>query len=174
MGWTGYPYDRRKAVDIVRDELEGSRQHYRVLANSGAKYWVVEELATEKKFGVVALVERHNGDIYTKIVDETMGPNEVAFPLHMLNMLSETDSEYALNWRESVREYHAAKKTQPKLSVGDTIIMDTPVDFTNGLSCDRFTFMGGYRFSTPNGYRVRLPKNWRTTYKWEVKQTTSV
>lgn len=39
-----------------------------------------------------------------KDVDETMGPYKTDFPLSWLELLTPTDSEHALKWREAVRE----------------------------------------------------------------------
>jgi hypothetical protein len=38
-----------------------------------------------------------------KDIDETMGPYETSFPVAWLDLLSPTESEYALNWRAAVR-----------------------------------------------------------------------
>lgn len=171
MGWTGYPNDRRKAVDIVREELTG--EFHKVIAHSGSRYWVVENTKTNERFAVIVLCNRRDGMIFTKVMDETVGPYYYAFPERFLDLLTDTDNELALEWRDKVREYHASKKTTPKLAKGDTVVFDKPLDFTNGYSLDRMVYLGGYRFRgiLSGGYTttVRLPKNWRTSYDWKVE-----
>jgi hypothetical protein len=167
MGWTGYVNDTRKSVDIVREELIGSGTRHRVIAHSG-KYWVIEDIETNERFATIALVEKRNGDTYVKIVEESMGPFEVKCPLRFLDLLSPTDNEYALEWRQAVRDYHAQKASQPALKIGDTIEFDNPLEFTNGAKYQRLTYVGGYKFRTPVGFMVRMSKNWRTYYKWTI------
>ena len=169
MGWTGH-YTNRPAEEVVREELSYNGYNT-IVANRGAKYWVLER--DGERFAVVVLVNRRDGMVYTKVMTEDMGPYDHAFPLAFLDLLSPTDSEYALNWRERVRAYHAEKKGAPKLAKGDLVVFSTPIEFHGGFSLDRMTFLGGYRFQGRlDGMRtvtVRLPKNWRTTYKWTVE-----
>jgi hypothetical protein len=169
MGWTGHTYDRRPAVDIVREELVGSGERYKAVANSGAKYWVIQNTTTSERIAVVVLTRRSHGDLYTKVVDESMGPYDYNFPLRLLNMLGEPLGELSAEWREKVREHHAAKKATPKLETGTTVVFDRPLEFTNGVgSHDRLTYLGKYSFRTPTGVRVRLFKQWKTKLNWTV------
>lgn len=169
MGWTGYINDTRKAVDIVRAELEWTSGEYKVIANSGSKYWVVEKTSTGERFAVVALVERKHGDTYTKIMDESMGPNDCNMPTRLLNMLTPTEHEYAIEWRRRARALQEKKQATPKLKPGDTIVFDEPVVVTAGWSVERLEYIGKYLFRDSYGRRVRLHKTWKTYYKWRVE-----
>ncbi len=171
MGWTGY-YTTESAEEVVRKELTGDS--YRPTANRGAKYWVLENTKTGERVAVVALVQRRNGELFTKIVDETMGPYDHGFPLALLAMLTPTEYEYANAWRERVRQHHADKKSKPKLKAGDTVVFATPISFTDGHSHDRLTYIGGFRFRTTRGRTVRLSKSWRTTYDWKIETLETV
>ena len=173
MGWTGHIGDRRKAVDIIREELVWDGKEFEVLANSGSRYWVLKKLSTGEKFAVVVITQRHNGDLHTKVMSEDMGPCYYDMPVKFLDLLSEPMNDYSREWREQVREHHAKKKAQPKLAVGDTIVIDQPIEFQGGIVANEFTYMGGYKFRTNKGFRVRLPKTWRTTYSWELKQASA-
>lgn len=51
-----------------------------------------------------------------KELDEFCGPCECKCPLAILSLLSDTDSEWALEWRARVRAYHAEKRAKPSLS----------------------------------------------------------
>lgn len=175
MGWTGYPNDRRKAIDIVKEELTG--EFHKAVANSGSRYWVIENTKTGVRFGVVVLCNRRDGMLFTKVMDESMGPCYYRFPERFLGLLSDTDNKYALEWRQKVREYHASKKATPKLDKGDTVVFGEALDFTNGYSLDRMVYLGGYRFRgiLSGGYTttVRLPRNWRTRYEWKVEKNVA-
>lgn len=168
MGWTGYPEDNRKAEDIVRSEIEGFSGRYKVIANRGARHWLVEDTTEGRRFATVALVEKRHGYTYTKLLDETCGPCVYNYPLSFLEMLSEPENEYANEWRKKVREHHATKKATPTLKPGDKIVFDEPIEFTNGWSVQRLEFLGKYTFRTPMGSRVRLHKSWKTHYKWRI------
>ena len=169
MGWTGH-YTNRPAEEVVREELSYDGYNT-IVANRGAKFWVLEREG--ERFAVVVLVRRRDGMVYTKVMTEDMGPYEYAFPLSFLDLLSPTDNEYALNWRERVREYHSVKVGRPKLAKGDTVVFESPIEFTGGFSLTRMVFLGGYRFRATTEYgqsvTVRLSKSWRTTYKWAIE-----
>lgn len=53
-----------------------------------------------------------------KDMTEHMGPYIWRCPLRILDLLTETDNEYANRWREKCREYHAHRASAPKLEPG--------------------------------------------------------
>lgn len=55
-----------------------------------------------------------------KGISEDMGPCEKNCPLSLLNACTEPRG-YAIEWRERVRAYHAAKKTKPAITEGSVI-----------------------------------------------------
>lgn len=167
MGWTGH-FTNLPAEEVVREELSAGGYNT-IVANRGAKYWVLER--DGDRFAVVVITQRRGGELYTKVMTEDMGPYDHAFPLAMLAMLGEPLNEYSAEWRERVRKYHANKKAKPALRKGDVVVFSEPVEFTNGQKYDRLTYLGGYRFQVTGGYTtVRLSKSWRTTYKWSVQE----
>jgi hypothetical protein len=166
MGWTG-TYTREDAVTVVRREIE-SGGYNRVLANRGAKWWLVESAKTGERFAVVALVKRRGNELLTKLMGEEEGPHECGYPLEWLPKLSPTDNEYAVGWRERVREYHTSKQSQPKLNPGDRVVFEEPIEFTDGSKCTELIFRGKYKFFTPRMSPVRMSRDWRTRYKWTV------
>jgi hypothetical protein len=167
MGWTGQ-YTSESAETVVREELTSGG--CRVIANRGARYWVMETPDGGTRFAVVAIVRRNGGELLTKIMTEDMGPYEAKFPVAFLSLLTETDSEYAIAWRQRVRDYHAKRTATPKVAKGAVIRFASPLSFTNGQEVDTFQFIGGYRAVALGSYRftVRLPKSWRTNYEWEI------
>jgi hypothetical protein len=171
MGWTG-TFTDAPAAELITDELEYGGRH-RVIKRSG-RYYAVEDIATGEVFAVVGLSSRREGWVYTKLVDEGMGPNERACPKSILNLLTPTDSEYAKNWREECRQELARKARQPKLKAGDVVRLAEPVEFKDGRERDTFTFVKHFTFTDPYGGRVRLPKDWKRRYEWEKIEAPEV
>lgn len=165
-------FTNRSAEDVVREELE-SGGVVRVIANSGAKYWVVEQITTSARYAIVAFVSRGPGWVSTKLVDEEMGPHANAFPMRLFRMLDEPRHEYSRAWRERVRAHH--ERLKRKANPGDRIRFGVPLEFRMGgalmfrLAADEdLTFVGRNRFRTWSGMEVRIP-GWRSRYdKWEV------
>jgi hypothetical protein len=166
MGWTGI-YTRESAESVIRRDMESGGM-CRVLANRGAKYWLVENVKTGIRFAVVAEVKRRGGELVFKLVDESMGPFQHGYPLAWLDRLSPTDSEYALAWREKVRNHHANKKSTRGLKPGDRIVFEEPVEFTDGSKYSELVYRGKFLFYTPTMMSVRMSRDWRTRYKWSV------
>ena len=176
MGTTVYNDYGSTWDEMVRYELTGSKtgegDRYRVLAKSG-RYYAVERIEEGIVTAVVALGQKYrDGDISVKLVDENMGPYERKAPAKILDLLSPTDSEYALEWRAACRANLAAKKTAAKLTKGTRFRVEKPVEFVNGASASEFVYWGRYEASalTDDGRRfaVSLPKTWRTDWKWTV------
>jgi hypothetical protein len=53
-----------------------------------------------------------------KDMEESMGPHCWRCPERILDLLTETQSEYAKGWREKCRQYHANRAAKPKLQPG--------------------------------------------------------
>lgn len=87
-------------------------------------------------FAAIFLTSRENGQWGYKSMDETMGPNAAEAPLKLIDLLSPTTSEWALNWRQSCRD-HAARASRP-LKPGDVIRLEQPLRFSDGT--ERQTF----------------------------------
>lgn len=68
-----------------------------------------------------------------KDMDESCGPHESECPERILNLLSPTDSEYALAWRKRCRENIAQAKRRPTLKKGDKVNFKKPIRFNGGL-----------------------------------------
>lgn len=58
-----------------------------------------------------------------KDLEETCGPAKVNCPLSYLDMVPEPDHEFARNWREGVRAYHASRTPSFKPKVGTYVIL---------------------------------------------------
>ncbi len=166
-GWTGTHTDQ-PAHELVTEEIEwGNPQRHRVLKRSG-RYYAVETIETGEVWGLVALTSRNEGMVYTKLVDESMGPNERSAPASILDLLSEpAPNEWAEEWRKNCRDNLERRAAQPKLKTGDVVKFAKPIRFADGTDRDTFTFVKQFTFQS-NWGRVRLPKNWKQRYDWKV------
>lgn len=121
-----------------------SPNQYRVLDSAVVKfvhYAAIEriEKATSNRvvFATVILTKSFKADRYGhnfcwKDMDESMGPCEDNCPERILNLLTETDSEYAREWRQRCRAKAEARKAMPKLVAGLKLVFADPVRFTTG------------------------------------------
>jgi len=148
MGWlfmrdTGIHKTPRAYLDnqitIVRDGID-----QRVLRSAlvrGSVYYAAVELiqanGDRTVFAIICLVrrDRRASDGMTfgyKDMDESMGPFEAECPTAILDLLTDTMSDYADAWRARCRAYHEAHTAKPKLRNGDTIVFAEPVRFSDG------------------------------------------
>ena len=118
MGWeSASTLNGMKATDFIRRELErgsNSQRQYKVLdlAVVGITlYAAVEKVETVEGetprrcvFAVVVLSQGFHGYGLTwKVIEESMGSYEVNCPARILDLLTDTDSKYANDWREQCR-----------------------------------------------------------------------
>ena len=85
--------------------------------NEGKDVYVQIPESEQKVFAVVFLTSVDSKDYYNfsyKDMDETMCPYCFDCPIGILNLLSKTDNEYALEWREKCHEKHNEKKAEKK------------------------------------------------------------
>lgn len=165
MGWTGGQLDARPtAHNLIAFDL-GADFAARVIATAklGSVVYAAVRAHDDPSvvFGLVLLTERRDGMVYTKPIDETMGPCEDMCPARILDLLTDTDSEYANQWRARCR----ARLAKPKPKAGQAVRFAHPFTFTNGESHDTLTFVKGSRFKTPNGTLVHVTKWRESTYE---------
>lgn len=68
-----------------------------------------------------------------KDMDERMGPYNWDCPASILDLLTPTDHQHALEWRAKCRQ-NLALTTRRKPSEGDTIILPEPINFSDGIA----------------------------------------
>ena len=73
-----------------------------------------------------------------KDMTETMGPYNYDCPARILDLLSPTDNENALAWREKCRA-QLALASRRKPAIGDIVILPEPIVFSDGVSESSFT-----------------------------------
>lgn len=149
MGWTFYsPTHFCKDGQINRKRecdgyfLEGANQgFYDVLKSTmkGSVYYAAVKplmrlkkdindnyikeaipICEQKVFGIVMLTAIDKTMFGIKDMDETMGPCYYDCPNSILDLLSQTNNEYAINWRNQCRENNK-KPSLGKLPIGTTI-----------------------------------------------------
>ena len=107
MGWSGsfYPGSVR---DFINDGEVERLYTCETLAKS-IKGNVVYSAVKDKDGSISAMVtllrKDRDGYVMVKSVHETSGPCESECPEKILNMLSDTDAEWALAWRERCRNH---------------------------------------------------------------------
>lgn len=144
MGWTGIYLDKDSfnARSFFSQEF-GSNTEILQMAKYGSTYYF--KLRTTPKNGdkpltyaLVALTSWRDGQFCYKDMDETCGPCEVkGCPLSILEGLDPPEG-YAKSWRDRVREWHNEKKKQNDIKIGDTIVFDQPIKFSDGFVGTRF------------------------------------
>lgn len=133
---------------------EWSRVFYAAVRNPDGLVWPLVVLIKQGS-------SRSYINFYYKEMDDTVGPNEAQCPANVLDLLSPTTSEYALEWRARCRAHIEYRKSLPKLKRNDTVHFEKTWYFTNGESTNDLFFIERNRFKTPGGTGVRLPQIWR-------------
>jgi hypothetical protein len=172
MGWDVSNISSNiKTKDYVYFDLKrGLNEKYEILAYGQGKrsggyvpvYLAIKNKETGDVFAQITLTSRKNGFISQKDIDESAGPYAYDCPKSVFKLLTPTKSEFAQNWRKEVEKYHA----QGKLVVGDKIVFEKEIDFTDGTKNNEFYWLGGSKFVTESGGKYRIT-NWRS-YKHDV------
>ena len=142
MGWTSYhaefykngTVDRKKEIDDLWTQAESKKYvELNVLKSRmvGSTYYGAIEVKEKgnviKVFAIVVLTSVNMNDYFNfsfKEMCETAGPYCYDCPKGILDLLTETDNEYAIQWRKKCRENIRKKKeklTKGTLPVGSII-----------------------------------------------------
>ena len=171
MGWTCYytpPRDEKAEIEALVTFENEDRAMRPILTTRKGSVWYLAVEVTNKTdgaetygyssdslgrhvFAAVILTRRGGGEWCYKDMEESMGPCEAQAPQKLLDLLSETDREYALSWRE--RCLKNAALTGRKVNHGDVIRFGEPLTFSDGTERDTFTvqrerFAGAKRTTT--------------------------
>lgn len=121
---------------------DGSSHGLKVLASAcpgNRVYYAATQVTTDGKpgevFAIVCLVRWNPRDkegfvFGYKDMEESMGPHEADCPARILDLLTSTDKEYALDWRQRCRAN--LERRARKLADGDRIRLPEPMKFTDG------------------------------------------
>ena len=190
MGWTSYHascykkngnIDRKAEVEksfnldcceVVKGTMVGSTYYGAIRKLTEVANGETIKLPEDKQyvFGIVVLTSVNKDDYYNfsyKDMSEDMGPYYFDCPEGILNLLTETDNEHALKWRESCRNKlldNRIRKTSismlKKFPLGTTIEFIADNDYGDGI--------------IKKGDKVRLtkrntPRNGKIVSKWIYK-----
>lgn len=138
--------DRPAAHDFV-----ASVPRYRVLDYAQVAltevYLAVETIETGEIWAGVALVRRmRSAEVTYKDMSETMGPNAVRCPVRILDRLTPTTSENAVEWRAACRARVAKLASRPAVGAGSRLRFAQPLTFSNGTTRDTFEMVKGSTF----------------------------
>ena len=149
-----FTYERPDTkTKVLRSALVGMRVYYAAVERIGI-------VNGERQVWALICLVRYNprdreGYIFGyKDMDESMGPNECDCPEPILDLLTPTDRDFALQWRARCRQnavLRRAKSAKPSPRVGQTIVFDHPVAFADGRSFERLEVIGH-----PLKHRVKL------------------
>lgn len=175
MGWMYCQRPRGVSdIDFFNEQLCGARS--RVI--DAARWKGVSYLALEVPDGVIGVVcltvtRARANDRLTfgyKDMTEDMGPVEARCPMRILEQLSPLDQvltagsdghRYAAEWREGSRRYWQRRAARPRVSVGDLVVFDDPLDFADGETHQALTYLRGSTFSERHGLRRYRISDWR-------------
>lgn len=185
MGWITY----------YRPKGESDRAHFEreLLTNADCEivecatvrnvfYAAVRTKTTDEVWALVVLMQRMRGEhnFGYKDLAESMGPVESDAPAKVLDALTSTDNEYALQWRQRCRDNLGkraeARKRQKAITVGVVIQTAIPLRFANGLEASRFECIERsgrtirWNAITDDGTRFtcRLGANWAEDLPWQI------
>ena len=110
-----------------------------------------------------------------KDMEESMGPCECDCPEPVLDVLTPTDREYAVQWRARCRENIAARRAKaakPTPRAGQMIVFDAPLSFADGRSFQQLEVIANPRshrtvlFRAPDSRSLyRIPNIKSRTYQ---------
>lgn len=169
-----------------REQEGGGTRGLQVLASSCPQnrvYYAAAQVMTDgiggEVFAIVCLVRWNPADkegliFGYKDLEESMGPYEDGCPAAILDLLTETRNEHAIDWRARCRARLAMR--QRPLADGDRIRLDQPLTFTDGNVADEFIVVKrgrrlAFRDPVNQGlYRISRFKD----RPWTVVPTTKV
>lgn len=128
MGWTGTDFSQYK--DRKEAALDGIRDSFEVLKSvmvGSTCYAALRDRKSGSVFAAVILTCLCGYEIRTKTMTEFDGPCQAECPASILKLLSETDQEYALEWRKRCKESINNKKILSGLRYGAQILVDGQV-----------------------------------------------
>lgn len=171
MGWSSlHRAPGIRDIDFFQDECVGTEGGELIDAFSkNGEFYAAWRLGPRfagrglegQVIALVALYRRGRGDwnFSYKAMTEDMGPFVEGCPDRILNLLSPTDNENALEWRARCRARNTQLAARPVVRPGTTVRFVEPLNFTDGSELDTFTFERGSVFRS--GYRrFRIPR-WR-------------
>lgn len=143
MGWTGTYKEKGESYDDFFNAEYGNESHHvwigKGFAKNGAYYRAMKNTETGEIFAVIILLQHGSQsdrtNFFYKTMDETEGPYNYDCPKRILDILTPTDDEFAIQWRIKCRNRIEQEK---RLKIGSRIRFKNPVKFTSGRTASLF------------------------------------
>lgn len=163
MGWTStYRAPGQTDRDYFANWLGAGDEIVECATVKGAFYAAVRR--GEEVWCLVVLVHRNRSQDYnftTKEMTDTMGPAVTDCPAKVLDALTPTDNQYALEWRADCRKRLAQQEKARQVRPGQVVKFAAPFSFTNGDTLDTFVFEKRNSFrGVESGLRYTI-RGWR-------------
>lgn len=179
MGWTGI-FDVNK--NEIRSEVENIFAHDKISGTNDKRfdillhstygsthYLAVRDNTDNITRAFIILTHYDSKDNYFMYKDlcEDMGCEFRGAPLKILSLLSDTDNELALQWREEVRNWNMRQSWLKKRLVNGAVIeFNKPIRYSGALPSDTFTLLKrksqhGFSLVIPSGGFGRTYRGWK-------------
>lgn len=148
MGWTS------EYVRFTGKDTKEIKKYFLELWNSETKfealdyskvgntiYMAVRNLETDHVFASIILISFEDGELFYKDMTDSAGPCRYDCPKRILNKLTPTDSEYAIEWREKCFEKHEQHKASSSLGHGAVIQFPSTISFTDDFESSKFILL---------------------------------
>lgn len=183
MGWLFYHRPPGQSDrDHFAPKLGDNREIVASATVHNVFYAAVRDLKTGEVWAFIALIRRQRGDFNFgyKDMDETAGPVECNAPARVLDALTPTDNEYALEWRQKCREHLAKReesaKRRKELQPGSVIEVSHELNFGDAGTATLFEYRPEGRKvvwwalddDRSRRFRCRLGSDWATRFDWKV------
>jgi hypothetical protein len=157
MGWTYTHRGSTPVKEFLADHINCENEHAKwvlldiAIVKMRTAYMAVEiirrdkvtrqlDMATRKVVAFVFLLDYRPSDpdydLGYKDMDESVGPYESECPERILKLLTQTDHEYAVQWRQRCWNNIAQKKSFRLTK--DEVIETRPISFLDGRTRSRF------------------------------------
>jgi hypothetical protein len=159
---------------VLRSALVGMRVYYAAVEQ-------VRVATGQREVWAAICLVRYNprdpeGYIFGyKDMEESIGPCESNCPAPILDLLTPTDREYAVQWRARCRENAVARRTRaskPNPRAGQVIVFDEPLSFADGRSFQQLEVIANPRShrtvlfrASGSGTIYRIPNIKRRSYR---------
>jgi len=157
MGWTYSHKNKGISVkDFFSEEFNFKRNEKTLkvidcFATISEAYLAMETSTENSRevFAVVCRIHYNSKEYFNfgyKDMDETMGPYYYNCPERILNLLTPTTSQYAIEWRKKCREKIERKKARPHFRINDILEFKKSVLFNNGYRVKQLKVVDRRRF----------------------------
>jgi len=116
MGWS-FTVTKKTNKEVILSEVSSSEkcEILEVSLKGNVGYVLLRNKETQLSWIEVVLIQRRNGEVGTKWMEESMQPYYYDCPLKFLKLASSATSEGAQKWRELVIEKHNKNKQSKTL-----------------------------------------------------------